>query len=83
MPGSIKVAIQKLANTKRKMMPLYIGIATEKFSESHGHLRHERGKKGTKQSSLIYQVRHLSVTTSAGTATGRICWDEEGFRCRL
>lgn len=49
MPGSMKVAIQKLANTKRKMMPLYIGMATEKFSESHGHLRHKKENKRDKE----------------------------------
>lgn len=39
MPGSIKVAIQKLANTNRNIMPLYIGTATENCSESQGHLK--------------------------------------------
>lgn len=53
MPGSMKVAIQKLANTKRKMMPLYIGIATEKFSESHGHLRHKGDNKGVQEKQYI------------------------------
>lgn len=38
MPGSIKVAIQKLARTNINIMPLYIGTATENSSESQGHL---------------------------------------------
>ncbi len=42
MPGSINVAIQKLARTNRNIMPLYIGTATENCSESQGHLREKK-----------------------------------------
>lgn len=38
-PGSMKVAMLKLANTKRKMMPLYRGTRGEMALVNHGHLR--------------------------------------------
>lgn len=38
IPGSIKVAMQKLARVKRKITPLYIGMTEEKCSDNHGHL---------------------------------------------
>lgn len=38
IPGSIKVAMQKLERVKRKITALYTGMTEEKYSDNHGHL---------------------------------------------
>jgi len=55
MPGSIKVAIQKLARTNRNIMPLYIGTATENCSESQGHLKERKVLMGHR----MRQITHI------------------------
>lgn len=45
-PGSMKVAMLKLANTNRKTMPLYRGTTGEMALVNHGHLRgYERNRR--------------------------------------
>lgn len=52
-PGSMKVARLKLANTKRKMMPLYRGTAGEMALVNHGHLRGYKREKNAKDQSWM------------------------------
>lgn len=84
MPGSINVAMQKLARVKRKTTMLQTGMEEETCSASQGHLRSERGTGRMVKTLQSHSLHRPHTETSKDLREAqekRRGPDEEGCRC--